>query len=287
MPCACVDIGSNTTRLLVAERAPDGALRELRARRDFTLIGKACGEDGRIPDEKLAEVADVVEDQVREARKLGARHVEIVATAAIREAPNRADLATAIGERCGLLLRVLSGADEARLCFAGATRGLAPGSRVAVVDVGGGSTEIAIGEPGGEVEWFATLPVGSSTLARRHLESDPPTRAQVDSLRDALRHDLAGLEPPACERAVAVGGSATSLRRLTGGALDRVSLERAVERLLAAPSAQLARDTGLVEERIRLLPAGLLVLYAVGERLDLPMEVVNGGLREGVLLELL
>ena len=287
LPCACIDIGSNTTRLLVADREPDGALRELATRRDFTLIGRALMPDRAIPAEKVAETAAVVAEQVAEARDLGADNIDVVATAAVRDAPNRVELANAILDSSGLELRILTGAEEARLCFAGATRELADTDPVAVVDVGGGSTEIAIGVPGFVMIWFATLPTGSGVLSRDHLVTDPPARDDVERLRQELRHDLAGLEPPGCSRAVAVGGSATSLRRLAGAELTRAALGDAIEQLLAAPCAEVAARTGLAPERIRLLPAGLLVLEAVAERLDMPLEVVNGGLREGVLLELL
>ena len=159
---------------------------------------------------------------------------------------------------------------------------------MAVVDVGGGSTEIAVGVPGLVMIWFATLPTGSGVLSRDYLVTDPPGRDDVERLRRELRHDLAGLEPPGCSRAVAVGGSATSLRRLAGTRLDARGARRR-DRAAAgtAPCAEVAERTGLAPERIRLLPAGLLVLEAVAERLGMPLEVANGGLREGVLLELL
>lgn len=286
LPCACIDIGSNTTRLLVADREPDGSLREIAARREFTLIGRSLGLDRAIPDDKLAETAAVVAAQVAEARDLGADRIEVVATAAVRDAANRVELVNAILDSSGLELRILTGADEARLCFAGATRELEGTEPVAVVDVGGGSTEIAVGVPGVVMIWFATLPTGSAVLSD-HLVADPPHREEVEWLRALLRRDLQGLEPPGCSRAVAVGGSATSLRRLVGPELSAEALAGAVELLLTAPCAELAERTGLAPERIRLLPAGLLVLEAVAQRLGMPLDVVNGGLREGVLLELL
>ena len=120
MSCACIDIGSNTTRLLVAE-ASDGVLRELLAQRAFTAIGKSL-KGRRIPAEKVAETAEVVASQARMAREIGATHLEAVATAAIRKADNRDELAVAIAGSAGLELRILSEEDEARLSFVGATR---------------------------------------------------------------------------------------------------------------------------------------------------------------------
>ena len=166
MICACIDIGSNTTRLLVAE-ARDGQLRELRTERAFTRIGASLVTQDSIPEAKIAETADVVRAQATVARELGAGAVVVVATAAIRTARNRDALIAAIDRAGGLASSVLSGDEEARLSFVGATRTLpepAAGA-VAVVDVGGGSTEIAVGAPPGRMLWCESLAIGSGLLA--------------------------------------------------------------------------------------------------------------------------
>jgi exopolyphosphatase/guanosine-5'-triphosphate,3'-diphosphate pyrophosphatase len=107
MVCACIDIGSNTTRLLVA--APRaGGLRELCQQRAFTRIGRALRDDGRIGTRKIEEVAEVVATQARTAEQLGARALKAVATAAIREAANRDDLVAAVRTRCGVDVEVLT-----------------------------------------------------------------------------------------------------------------------------------------------------------------------------------
>src|SRR5665213_228359 len=146
MICGCIDIGSNTTRLLVAEAA-DGRLRELLRQRAFTRIGKDLARDDTIPSRKIREVADVVATQVRLARELGTQTIRTVATAAIREAANQDDFTRVIAERAGVAVEVLSDEEEARLAFVGATSALdhPPDGDIAVVDVGGSSSEIAIG----------------------------------------------------------------------------------------------------------------------------------------------
>ena len=158
--------------------------------RAFTRIGAGS----RIADAKIAEVAAVVAAQVATAKRLGAEHVRVVATAAIRGAGNRADLLAAIPHD----VVVLDGEEEARLAFLGATSTYAGplAGRIAVVDVGGGSTEIAIGNVGGAVEWWASSPIGSGALAERHLRTDPPARAELDALRAEADAALAPLEPP-------------------------------------------------------------------------------------------
>jgi exopolyphosphatase / guanosine-5'-triphosphate,3'-diphosphate pyrophosphatase len=286
--CACIDIGSNTTRLLVAD-AGDGQLRELMTQRAFTRIGKSLDAGGAIPLEKIAETADVVATQVRVAREVGAERIVTVATAAIRNAPNREELLDAV-ERAGgdMELDVLTGEEEARLSFVGATRTLlspADGT-IAVIDVGGGSTEIAIGEPDGAMAWSASFRIGSGFLADAYLRSDPPSVDELEKVRRHVAGTFEGLAPPSAWSAVAVGGTATSLRRLLGAELSHETLERGIRVLCTTPIAEVAARFELDVERIRLLPAGILVLEAICDLLELPVRIARGGLREGVLLEL-
>ncbi len=286
MILGCIDIGSNTTRLLVAE-AGDGALRELAAERVFTCIRKELDDRGRIPPAKVAETVGVVSAQAQAARELGAEEIVVVATAAIRDAPNSDELQRGVEDAAGVPLRVISAEEEARLSFVGATRTLpepAVGT-IAVVDVGGGSTEIAVGSHGATVEWWRSLPIGSGVLADRHLRSDPPTRDEVEAVRHEVAASFDGLATPAVDSAVAVGGTATSLARVLGAALDHEALERGIGLLCETPVAELADRLALDPERVRLLPAGILVLEAVSDRLG-PLQIACGGLREGVILEL-
>jgi len=286
---ACIDIGSNTTRLLVASRDGPG-LRELVAERAFTRIGASCESDGRIPAETIGLTATVVGGQLRSARAAGAGEIVAVATAAIRDAPNRDELLEAVQRETGLEPRVLSGQEEARLSFLGATRGLARGASapvVAVIDVGGGSTELAIGVPGHEPGFWASLRIGSSVIAAAHLHSDPPAPAELEAARSAASAAFEDLGAPPAVGALAVGGTATSLHRIAGHELDPASLQRALETLGSASSAAVAARFELDPERVRLLPGGILVLAAASGCLGVTPSIADGGLREGVLLELL
>jgi exopolyphosphatase / guanosine-5'-triphosphate,3'-diphosphate pyrophosphatase len=288
VPCACIDIGSNTTRLLVAE-AKDGVLRELMTQRAFTRIGKSLTGEKTIPADKLAETADVVATQVWMAQEAGAERIEAVATAAIRKAANRAELESAIARLTGVELRILSEEEEARLSFVGATRTLAesPKDTVAVVDVGGGSTEIAIGTVEGGVSWWASLPIGSGLLADGYLHSDPPSADELTNVRLHVAGAFEGLDAPSAEQAVAVGGSATSLRRLVGAELRHDALERSIQILATTPIAEVARRFDLDPERVRLLPGGILIFDELSEILGRSLAIATGGLREGVILEAL
>jgi len=285
--CACIDIGSNTTRLLVAD-AGDGALRELVTQRAFTRIGKSLARGGSIPAEKIAETADVVRTQAAVAREVGAERILAVATAAIRTASNRDELVSAVESAGGMALYVLSGEEEARLSFVGATRTLlAPANgTIAVVDVGGGSSEIAVGEPDGRMAWSASFRVGSGFLADAYLRSDPPSAGELEKMRRHVAGVFEGLAPPPAASAVAVGGTATSLRRLVGAELAHETLERGIRVLSGTAIEEIAQRFELDAERVRLLPAGILVLEAISDVLGLPLRIARGGLREGVLLEL-
>ena len=213
----------------------------------------------------------------------------MVATAAIRDAANDSELLGAIRGLCGLEVDVLGPEEEARLAFLGATAtlGRVLTRPVGVVDVGGGSSELVVGVQGQGPTWIASLRIGSGTLADVYLESDPPTREQLAALRDHVRAVFETVHAPRPDLAVAVGGSATSLRRLLGARLSVERLEQAVETLGASPVAEVARRFDLEPERVRLLPAGIAILAEAAARLGRPLQIGYGGLREGVVLELL
>src|SRR5204863_6559122 len=176
---------SNTTRLLVAEIDEDGVWRELMTQRAYTLIGKQTESDGTIPPKVIANTAEVASTQVRLAREMGADDITIVATAAVRAAPNKDKLLDAVLSRTAVPVRVLSGHEEAQLAFVGATKRLgAPAEgAIIVIDVGGGSTEIAIGTVDDGSTWDATFRVGSGMLSEAYVAHDPPNEADLDKVR--------------------------------------------------------------------------------------------------------
>ncbi len=285
--CAAIDIGSNTTRLLVAEPI-DGQLKAAMEQRAYTRIGKAT-KDGRISPEKIEEVADVVLTQVRLARELGAERVRPVATAAIREAVNRDEIVDAIRNAIGIDVDVLDEEEEGRLSFIGATKTLGHPVEgdVAVVDVGGGSSEVIHGTITGGVTSVRSFPVGSGSLADELLVDDPPSPAELRELRERIGDLFEDVELAQPEQAVAVGGSASSMRRLVGAVLEYETLERAVRVLASDEIADVARRFELDPQRVRILPAGVLLLEKFSQLLGTPLQIGKGGLREGVVLDML
>ena len=283
---ACIDIGSNTTRLLVAECDRDTLL-EIHQEKAFTHIGRGLLCDGTIPATKIAEVVDVVALQIRTAHELGATDVRGVATAAIRRAANGSELVAAIDGGCGLKIDVLSGEEEARFAFVGAAKTLdhAPAGELGVVDVGGGSSELVVGTAPNKVSWCTSFGVGSGDLAEVCLLSDPPSSSELSDARARIARALEGVAVPHPAEAVAVGGSATSLRRLAGPLLDADAFGRTLALLASEPRSGVAERFGFDIDRVRLLPAALLILEAVADLFETSLQIARGGVREGVLLE--
>ena len=288
MLCAAIDIGSNTTRVLVAE-PHDGQLRTVMEQRAYTRIGRESKRDGGITAEKVAELADVVATQVRLAAELGAKPIRIVATAAIREAANSDEVAAEIERASGIGVEVLSEQEEGRLAFVGATKTLGHpvDGRIAVVDVGGGSSEVVLGTVIGGMEEVHSFPIGSGSLADEFLSGDPPSAAELRAVREHIEALFDGVEFSTPQHAVAVGGSATSMRRLVGSVLEYETLERGIRVLAGQKISEVARRFELDARRVRILPTGVLLLERLSQLLGQPLQIGKGGLREGIILGLL
>ncbi len=284
---ACIDIGSNTTRLLVAD-CVDGDLRECRQERAFTQIGQSLDAEGRIPAPKLGEVLTVVRAQLAIARELGAEQIFCVATAGVRRAHNADQLVGLIASACdGLQMRILTSAEESRLAFTGAAQAAeatASGAKLAVVDAGGGSCELAVGKRPDRVSWWASVPVGSGDVTAGWLRSDPPSAHELGRARDHVRAAFEALRPPEVQNVIVVGGSATSLRTIAGGAIDADGFKHLFQLVVTCETRELASRFGVDVRRAQLLAGGLLILQAVSELFQATLELGRGGLREGLLL---
>jgi exopolyphosphatase/guanosine-5'-triphosphate,3'-diphosphate pyrophosphatase len=283
-----IDIGSNTTRVLVAEPT-QGQLRKVMEQRAYTRIGKASQHDGAVDADKVAEVAEVVATQVRLAEEVGAEAIRTVATAAIREATNREEMVAEISRVAGVPVDILSEHEEGRLAFLGATKTLGHPveGEVAVVDVGGGSSEVVLGSAAEGLHSVRSFKIGSGALADDFLSNDPPSPSELRAVREHIAEFFDGVELEQPGQAVAVGGSATSLRTLVGAALEYETLERAIRVLTGDSIAEVARRFELDPRRVRLLPTGVLLLEKLSELLGQPLQIGKGGLREGVILDLL
>jgi len=283
MPVGVVDVGSNTVRLLLARGAtPVLSLRE-------TLgLGECVERLGRIPEAKLHETAAVVASFVDAAWDKGAVRLEVLITSPGRQAANGDELLEAIRSTSSAPVRILSAEEEGRLAFAGAiaASGGPGGRQVAVVDVGGGSAQVAVGSRRTGADWIRSIDLGSRRLTSRLLAGDPPgpdataaARAEVERLLDDFR-------PPEQRTVLAVGGSARALRRIVGGRLGRSQLAEATEILARTPSTELIARYDLNPQRASTLAAGAVILTVLQQHLGTPMKVVRAGLRDGAVLRL-
>jgi exopolyphosphatase / guanosine-5'-triphosphate,3'-diphosphate pyrophosphatase len=270
----------------VADVGP-GGLRIVRQDRSFTELGRELRAHGRIGEDKLDELVTVVRGHVDTARALGATELRAVATDAVRRAADGRRLVRDVADRSGTRIEILTAGEEARLAFRGAVGMLdePPEGLVGVVDVGGGSSEVVVGQPGHPVSWWASVPLGSSSLTEEWLPSDPPAPAELLAALERVRAAVGGMAPPRPVRALAVGGGAASLVRVTGRRLDGPAFARALQLLGTEPAAQLGQRIGVDPRRIRLLPGALLLLEALAARLGVPLAIGRGGIREGLLLE--
>jgi exopolyphosphatase/guanosine-5'-triphosphate,3'-diphosphate pyrophosphatase len=285
---AVVDVGSNSVRLLVSD-VVDGQPTFVHTDKVMARIGQSLGHEGRIDDKKIGEVAGIVSRFVADAHRYGARDVRAIATSATREAANGDELAEHVLAASGVPLEVIDGDEEARLAFVGTLASLdePQAGEIGVVDVGGGSTEIVVGSAADGVAWSRSFRLGSGRLSDRFIEHDPPLESELARIREAIDAVLpAAADVPTPAHALAVAGSATNLRRMVGPLLDAESLARALRLLRGAPSQQIARQFQLEPARARLLPAGALIFEASMERLGTPLWVGRGGIRQGVVLDM-
>jgi exopolyphosphatase/guanosine-5'-triphosphate,3'-diphosphate pyrophosphatase len=278
-----VDVGSNTVRLLVA--SGDETLVQRRA---ILALGESIERTGAIPEEKLAETADCVAEWVALARRHRVGRLEVLVTSPGRQASNGDELLERLAAAARVPVRLLSATEEGRLAFIGAlarTRGWA-NRTVAVCDVGGGSAQITIGTRRGGPAWTRSIDIGSRRLASRSLVDDPPGREAVLAARREVEAYLDGIAFPAPMAALAVGGSARSLKKLVGGTLGRAQLEQALTVLAKTPADELAAEYDLDPGRLSTLTGGAIILAAIQARLGVPLRVGRGGVREGAAREL-
>lgn len=288
MRVAVIDVGSNTARLLVAAVTADGAVASVAEERSYLRLGAEIERTGTLGRKTIAAAANVCGGYARRAAELGAERSTVIVTAPGRQGASAAMLTAALAEATGLPVRVLTADSEGRFAYDGAVARATDAlpEVIAVVDVGGGSTEIAVGTPLLGAAWIRSADLGSLRLTRAHLHNDPPTAAQVAAATDAVRRSLDGMSPPAPDLALAVGGSARAIAKIVGRRFDTDDLDEAVRLLSRRPSAKAARAFGIDADRAETLLAGALLLAGASRALRSSLELGRGGLREGAALEL-
>lgn len=288
MKIGIIDVGSNTVRLLAAERGAGGLVYPLHEARRQVGLGETIERRGRITDAKLAETARAARDYAKLARRLDCERLEVVVTAPGRQSANADDLLSVLHGAVGVAPRVLSAKSEGRFAYLGAVAaaGVLPGL-IAVCDVGGGSTEVAFGGRWIEPDWVDSFDLGSLRLTSRFFPEGTAQRSSVRAARAEVRVHLEQIGDATPDVALATGGSARALRKLVGRALGRDELQAAIEMLIGRSPAKLARKHAIDLRRARTLLAGAVILAEVQARLGVPFEVARGGLREGLAGQLL
>ncbi len=280
---AVVDIGTNSTRLLIAEvgdaRGTAPAFTELARHSNVTRLGHGLERTGRLGDEAMERVHRVLGSYRTEVDEIGVAGTTGVLTSAVREAANGPAFVGEVRERHGFDVRTISGDEEAHLTYRGATAGRPDAARpLVVIDVGGGSTEIVVGR-GGEVAFHVSTRAGVVRQSERHLHADPPAAAEIAALAEDVDAILAAAVPAAAragvEHAIGVAGTATSIAaidqalepydpaRVHGYVVSLATCDAVLARLAGMTDAERRAVPGLHPDRAPTIVAGVVILSAV------------------------
>lgn len=280
MRIAVVDIGTNSTRLLVCDREGDRIEDELERRSTVTRLGAGVDADGRLGQEAMDRVYATLDEYRELIDRAGAQTAVAVLTSAVRDAANGQEFAESIRERYGLESHVITGDQEAGLTFLGAMSERDPEDRTptVVIDIGGGSTEIVVGQ-GRKAGFHVSTQAGVVRQTERHIHNDPPTADELDETREEVRATLSDGVPEAqrraVERAIAVAGTATSLgaiaqdlepydpEKVHGYRLTRQECEEILKRLASMPLDERRQVAGLHPDRAPTIVAGVIILLEV------------------------
>jgi exopolyphosphatase/guanosine-5'-triphosphate,3'-diphosphate pyrophosphatase len=274
---AVVDMGTNSTRLLVADVEGE-EVTEVERRSTVTRLGRGVDTSGQLAADAIEEVCDTVASYIDIYRPLEPDRVVALATSAVRDASNSGVFLAELRERFALDARILPGADEARLTYLGASVGRDQGEDTLVVDIGGGSTELVLGS-GEEVTFYASLQAGTVRHTERHLAHDPPSASELEALaadvHDLIDGALAGDAAPSARTGIAVAGTPTSLAAIDqeldpydpelvhGYVLSLEAIQHMCSELSSMPLAERLKVTGLQPGRAPTIVAGIVILIAV------------------------
>lgn len=285
---AVVDVGSNTIHLLVGE-AGKGEVLPVTGEKVSARLGAGVEKTGRIVEERLSLAADAIGLFARISALNGVSEPAILATSAVRDAENGQELTERVRELTGLKMRLISGEEEAALGFRGAVSAVGTSweGPALVVDLGGGSAQLIVGEASSGPLMQVSLPLGSNRTTERFVENDPPKKKELRALDEHVKEMMPGWGLSQRVSVVAVGGSARAILKITQDDLTVERMRKLALEVSDRPSAVLAREYGLAPERARVMPAAITTLAAILEHFGRDeLTVARGGLREGTLLTL-
>lgn len=302
MRVAAIDIGTNTTLLLVAEKGDRGTLRAVREEATITRLGEGVDVARKLAPAAIERTNACLSRYASIVRELGVEKIAVVGTSAMRDAGGGDEVRVKVRELFGVEARTISGDEEARLTFAGAVSGLELRSQVTVFDIGGGSTELVVADAG-VVRASHSFDVGSVRLTERHVRSDPPTTGELRAVADAVveafaADDAIGAVWRAVETGasvVGIAGTVTTLAavslgldpydgtRVHGRVMSLDEIREVVDRLAALPLADRKKVRGLEPKRADVIVAGGIIVLGVLERLGAAEMIVSDrGVRWGL-----
>ncbi len=297
---AVIDLGTNSTRLLVAD-VLGNQVRELERRSLVTRLGRGLEMSGQLSAEAVEAVCSAVAGFVDVYEPLGVEVVAPIATSAVRDAANGEAFVAELRERFGIDTRLLRGEEEAGLTYTGATTGRDSDARTLVIDIGGGSTELTLGA-GFDVSYFHSLQVGVVRHSERHIQHDPPAPEELEALASDVHDEIAATtdcqHPLAADVGIAVAGTATSLagidleldpfdpEQVHGHAIALETIQRICSRLASLPLAEREQVAGLQPGRAPTIVAGVVILIQAMRAFGLTeIEVSERDMLHGVALE--
>lgn len=281
-------MGSNTIHLLVGE-IEDGGVLPVTGEKISARLGSGVDKTGRLEEKRLALAADVIRLFAEISEMNGVPEPVILATSAVRDAENGPELNERVSGQTGLEMRLISGETEAALGFRGAVSavGKAWEGAALVVDLGGGSAQLIVGEASSGPLMQVSLPLGSNRTTEKFVESDPAKKKELKALDRHVKGIMPGWSLSPGVPVVAVGGSARAMLKITGDRLTVQRLRKLATEVSDRPSAVLAREYGLAPERARVMPAAITTFAAILEHFGREdLTVARGGIREGTLLTL-
>jgi exopolyphosphatase / guanosine-5'-triphosphate,3'-diphosphate pyrophosphatase len=283
-----IDVGSNTIHLLVGE-VDGGAVLPVTGEKFSARLGAGVEKTGRIAEERLPLAADAIALFARISALNGVSEPVILATSAVRDADNGLELSERVRELTDLKMRLISGEEEAALGFRGAVSAVGTSweGPVLVVDLGGGSAQLIVGEASSGPLMQVSLPLGSNRTTERFVDNDPAKKKELRALDEHVKEMVPGWSLSQRVSVVAVGGSARAILKITRDTLTVERMRKLALEISEIPSAVLAREHGLAPERAQVMPAAITTLAAILEHFDRDrLTVARGGLREGTLLTL-
>lgn len=297
MRLASIDIGTNSTRLLIFERSDTMNLQYIDYREEMTQLGAGLSNEKRLSSDAMQRVIAVLNEYKKLCAQAKIQHIRIFATSATRDAVNRLEFMQRILQQTQLECQILSGKEEAEYSFFGAVSDFQPDGDFAVCDIGGGSTEIIFARKK-KIHCSISLNIGSSRLTRHFFTADPPCRFEVNKAKASIMHDLvAALPGKSIQHLICTGGTAATLALMDLhqpitqplGAhhhrLNKQAISKQIKHIQKRSLPERQRIVGLHPDRAGLILGGALIMQSIMDFFDSPATISLRDVMHGIWIE--